>query len=64
MLGKETMPARETVIILDKLDLLKRSIENCHPQVPSLSVEIAIVIEKYAKSILLFSLSATNSPYM
>ena len=44
------MPAREAVIILDKLDLLKRSIENCHPQVPSLSVETALIIEKYANS--------------
>lgn len=44
------MPAREAAIVLDKLDLLKRSIENCHPQVPSLSVEVALVIEKYANS--------------
>lgn len=44
------MPAREAVIILDKLDLLKGSIENCHPQVPSLAVETAINIEKYANS--------------
>lgn len=44
------MPAREAVIVLDKLDLLKGSVENCHPQVPSLSVETALVIEKYANS--------------
>jgi hypothetical protein len=44
------MSAREAVIVLDKLDLLKGSVENCHPQVPSLSVETALVIEKYANS--------------
>lgn len=44
------MSAREAVVILDKLDLLKGSIENCHPQVPSLAVEIAINIEKYVSS--------------
>lgn len=44
------MPAREAVIVLDKLDLLKGSVENCHPQVPSLSVETDLVIEKYANS--------------
>jgi len=44
------VPAREAVIILDKLDLLKGSIENCHPQVPSLSVETALDIERYANS--------------
>lgn len=44
------MSAREAVIILDKLNLLKGSIENCHPQVPSLSVETALDIERYANS--------------
>jgi hypothetical protein len=44
------MPAREAVIVLDKLDLLKGSVENCHPQVPSLSVETALDIERYANS--------------
>lgn len=44
------MSAREAVIILDKLDLLKGSIENCHPQVPSLSVETALDIERYTNS--------------
>lgn len=41
------MSAREAANILDNLDQLKRSIDNCHPQVPSLAVETALIIEKY-----------------
>jgi len=42
------MSAREAANILDNLNQLKRSIDNCHPQVPSLAVETAlIIIEKY-----------------
>lgn len=41
------MPAREAANILDNLNQLKRSIDNCHPQVPSLAVETALIIEKY-----------------
>ena len=42
------MSAREAVNIIDRLDQLKRSIENCHPQTPSLSVETALIIERKA----------------
>jgi hypothetical protein len=39
--------SRETANILDNLYQLKKSIENCHPQVPSLAVDTALIIEKY-----------------
>lgn len=41
------MPAREAANILNNLDQLKRSVKDCHPQVPSLAVETALIIEKY-----------------
>jgi K+/H+ antiporter YhaU regulatory subunit KhtT len=40
------MSTRDAVNILDSLDQLKRSIDNCHPQVPSLAIETALIIEK------------------
>lgn len=41
------MPAREAANISNSLNQLKRSVEDCHPQVPSLAVETALIIEKY-----------------
>ena len=44
------MPTRDAANILNILDQLKRSIDHCHPQVPSLAVETALTIERYASS--------------
>lgn len=44
------MVARHIVDIIFKLDNLKRSVDDCHPQIPSLSVEIALLIERHASA--------------
>ncbi len=44
------MTARHAADIIFKLDNLKRSIDDCHPQVPSLAVETALLIERHASS--------------
>jgi hypothetical protein len=44
------MAARHTADIIFKLDNLKRSIDDCHPQVPSLAVETALLIERHASA--------------
>lgn len=44
------MAARHAADIIFKLDNLKRSIDDCHPQVPSLAVETALFIERHASA--------------
>ncbi len=44
------MTARQAADIVFKLDNLKRSIDDCHPQVPSLVVEIALLLERHAST--------------
>ena len=44
------MAARHAADIIFKLDNLKRSIDDCHPQVPSLAVETALLIERHASA--------------
>ncbi len=40
------MATRHAADIIFKLDNLKRSIDDCHTQVPSLAVETALLIER------------------
>jgi hypothetical protein len=42
--------ARHAADIVFKLDNLKRSIDDCHPQVPSLAVETALLIERHTSA--------------
>ena len=42
------MAARHAADVVFKLDNLKRSIDDCHTQVPSLAVEMALLIERHA----------------
>ena len=44
------MAARHAADIVFKLDNLKRSIDDCHPQVPSLAVDTALLIERHASA--------------
>ena len=44
----KTISVIEEDIISDKLERFKRSVEYCHPQVPSLSSETALAIERYS----------------
>lgn len=44
------MAARHAADIVFRLDNLKRSIDDCHPQVPSLAVETALLIERHASA--------------
>lgn len=44
------MAARHAADIIFKLDNLKRSTDDCHPQVPSLAVETALLIERHASA--------------
>lgn len=44
------MVARHAADIILKLDNLKRSIDDCHPQVPSLVAETALFIERHASA--------------
>lgn len=44
------MAARHAADIIFKLDNLKKSIDDCHPQVPSLAVETALYIERHASA--------------
>lgn len=44
------MAARHAADIIFKLDNLKRSIDDCHPQVPSLAVETALLIERHSSA--------------
>lgn len=41
------MAARHAADIVFRLDNLKRSIDDCHPQVPSIAVETASLIERH-----------------
>ena len=44
------MAARHAADIVFRLDNLKRSIDDCHSQVPSLVVETALYIERHASA--------------
>lgn len=44
------MAARNAADIVFRLDNLKRSIDDCHPQVPSLAVETALLIERHTSA--------------
>ncbi len=44
------MAARHAADIIFKLDNLKRSIDDCHSQVPSLVVETALLIERHTSA--------------
>ena len=44
------MVARHAADIIFRLDNLKRSIDDCHPQVPSLAVETALLIERHTSA--------------